>query len=194
MESNPKRGPLWLAWNYMAQTKHIKFITANWSLAPGGCRATERTESPAAVRTLEICHWRYKCRWGWIFQRFKNGGHYPIKIDWLNGLEDDIMCWRRDPQKAFVSLSNCSGKASLKFHAGPCSSVLGALHLGEFEAHLWASINKNTSHHQSALKRGQWKVTIQCIDHLLCARCLARYRAGTCLKVLWDLDQASEKS
>lgn len=45
MESNPKRSLLWLAWNYMAQTKHIKFITANWSLAPRGCRATGRTKT-----------------------------------------------------------------------------------------------------------------------------------------------------
>lgn len=64
MESHPTWGPRWLAWNYMAQTKHIKFITANWSLAPGGCRATGRTKNSAAVRMLEICRWRYRWRWG----------------------------------------------------------------------------------------------------------------------------------
>lgn len=51
------------------------------------------------------------------------------------------MYWRRDPQKAFVSLSDVSGKASLEFHAGPCSSALRALRLEALEAHLGANMN-----------------------------------------------------
>lgn len=45
MESNPKGGPLWLAWNYMAQTKHIKYIRqiGLWPLVAAGLQGGQKS-------------------------------------------------------------------------------------------------------------------------------------------------------